>query len=214
MQPQKGLTAMGTQIALCDVRGPLADLLEKVSGEDGEQWFGGLKRFLRKENPWEPIIFKALKTIRLGTHKNVKALKSAITDAGFHISDWANDILGKRAFTIASKETSIDLMTATVEELGFKEATRYDAICARIRELGYELCPAEVGPQLRLQYQDQPLNEWLVIAMEAISVSDGSLYVFSVRHLDDGQWLDTYRGSPGSLFNPFYRFVFTRRKSR
>ncbi|MBI4090897.1 MAG: hypothetical protein HY422_02635, partial [Candidatus Komeilibacteria bacterium] len=41
--------------------------------------------------------FSTWRTIKLGTHKNVKALKSAITDAGFHISDWANDILGKRA---------------------------------------------------------------------------------------------------------------------
>ncbi|MBI4090684.1 MAG: hypothetical protein HY422_01545, partial [Candidatus Komeilibacteria bacterium] len=82
------------------------------------------------------------------------------------------------------------------------------------RELGYELCPAEVGPQLRLQYQDQPLNEWLVIAMEAISVSDGNLLVFYVKHLVVGQWLGTYSGSPGYLFNPDGRFVFTRRKSR
>lgn len=43
---------MKTQVALCDVRGLLNDLLEKLSSEDCEQWLDGLKKFLRKENSW------------------------------------------------------------------------------------------------------------------------------------------------------------------
>jgi len=47
-------------------------------------------------------------------------------------------------------------------------------IYAAAKERGLELCPAEVGPQLRLQYQDQ-LDEWLVIGMEPILGPDGTL---------------------------------------
>lgn len=43
---------MSTRIALCDASGPLTDLLQKLSGEDGEQWLNDLNKFNRKENPW------------------------------------------------------------------------------------------------------------------------------------------------------------------
>ena len=43
-----------TRLALSEVRGPFNDLNEKLSGEDGATvWLPALKRFLRKENPWE-----------------------------------------------------------------------------------------------------------------------------------------------------------------
>lgn len=41
-----------TRVALCDARGPLTDLIEKLSGEDGSSWHEALKKMLRKENPW------------------------------------------------------------------------------------------------------------------------------------------------------------------
>lgn len=193
--------------------GVLYDLLEKLSGPHGEEWFEKLKKFLRGELVIKPHFFPAWKTIKLGTHKSANALYGFLTSAGFRISHWANITMGRRAFTLASEEISLELVTATVRELGFTWGTCYDAICTRICELGYDLCPAEVGPQLRLQYKGQPLNERLVIAMEAISSSDGDLYVFLVKRLGDGKWLDTYPGNPGHLFDPAVRIVFVRRKS-
>jgi len=38
-----------TQLALCDVRGLLTDLLQKLSGEGGAKWLSRLKKFLRGE---------------------------------------------------------------------------------------------------------------------------------------------------------------------
>ena len=43
------------RLALCEVRGLLVDLLDKLSGEDGSTWFVALAKFLRKENPWESV---------------------------------------------------------------------------------------------------------------------------------------------------------------
>ncbi|MFH1820540.1 MAG: hypothetical protein ABH805_01350 [Candidatus Nealsonbacteria bacterium] len=39
------------------------DLVEKLSGEAGQEWFAELKKFLRKENCWTGVINKFLKLI-------------------------------------------------------------------------------------------------------------------------------------------------------
>ena len=41
-----------TQLALSDVRGPLNDLMLKLSAEEGSEWLTALNKMLRKENPW------------------------------------------------------------------------------------------------------------------------------------------------------------------
>lgn len=43
------------KVALCDARGPLNDLNDKLAGNDGRVWLDGLKRFLRHENPWPRV---------------------------------------------------------------------------------------------------------------------------------------------------------------
>ncbi len=158
-------------------------------------------------------VFPIWKTIRLGTGlKTADDFRHALKRAGNRIGDWANDILGKRAFTVATKETEVDLVKVTVAELGFKDGATYRDICQRAKELGLDLCPAEVGPQLRLQYQDQPLSEWLIIAMESISDSHGGLGVFHVGRYGDGLWLDSNDGHPDYFWNGGAQFVFLRRK--
>lgn len=78
------------------------------------------------------------------------------------------------AFTCAKKQEEVDLVVVSVGELGFKDVALYKDICARAAEFGLDLCPAEVGPALRLAYDDQPLGEWLYIAMEATTDSGGA----------------------------------------
>lgn len=157
-----------------------------------------------------PREFATWKTITIGTQKSVKDLTKALTGNGFRISDWAGDILKK--ITLADAETEIELVLASVAELGFTRATRRDAIYDRAKELGLDLVPAEAGPQLRLAYTDQPLNEWMVMAMEPITGSVGGLLVFNVAHNDDGRWLYSHSGYPDSMWYPGRRWVFARRK--
>lgn len=86
-------------------------------------------------------------------------------------------------------------------------------IYQKAKKQGLQLCPAEVGPQLRLQYADQPAGEWLVIAMEPIKDSVGGLSVFFVGHGGVDRWLDAYDGEPDYVWHADGRFVFVRRKS-
>jgi len=155
--------------------------------------------------------FNVWKTIKLGTgFKTADEFRRALRDGGFRISGWASDILGKPALKAADEETEVDLVKVTVAELGFKEGVRRDQIYERAKEFGLELCPAEVGPQLRLQYQDQPNGEWILVAMEPIFASDGNPRLFPVGRNDSGLWLSGLWSPPARFWPADRRWVFCR----
>jgi hypothetical protein len=83
-------------------------------------------------------------------------------------------------------------------------------IYARAVSLGFELCPAEVGPALRLQYLDQPLGEFLLIAMNPVARYTGELVRFSLASAGVGLLLDGNIGDPGTTVPGAVRFVFVR----
>jgi hypothetical protein len=154
--------------------------------------------------------FPVWKTLKLGTHKTPAAYRKVLKSAGRRVSDWVNEILNK--VVVAPTEMDLDLVVCSVAELGFTNGARYDAICARGTELGLDLCPAEVGPALRLAYTDQPRGEWLVIAMDALTDSDGGGSIFRVEHDRDELWLYADCGNPDDVWYADHRFVFARRK--
>jgi len=155
--------------------------------------------------------FPVWKTIKIGTGLvDAEQFCTSIKNIGGKISNYVNNIMKKPEFTVASKETEFDLVNVSGSELGFEEnATRKD-IYKRAFSLGLELCPAEAGPQLRLQYKDQPKGEWLLVGMEPIKDSDGVLHVFFVYHVVDDFWLGTYCGRPDGVWGPGCRWVFVR----
>jgi hypothetical protein len=157
-----------------------------------------------------PREFPTWKTITLGTRKTVKDFLHALTVGGLQIGNRAAQILKKTP--PAETETEIELVLVSVADLCFTKATRRDAIYDRAKELGLDLVPAEAGPQLRRAYTDQPMDEWMCMAMEPIAGSDGSLDVFAVGRNDGGQWLGTRYGDPGFVWHPDDRWVFRRRK--
>ena len=152
--------------------------------------------------------FPVLKSIKLGTHRSVDELRKSIKDHGFRINNLtADDILGKAP--IAKSETEVKLHVATAKELtGRDNRVRNSEINEAIRFRGYHLCPAEVGPQLRIQYPEQPKGQWLRIAMEPIADSGGNLSIFSVDRGNDGFWLNSDVGHRDGIWYGDARFVF------
>ena len=164
---------------------------------------------LRLPNTEQPI----WKTIQLGTGlKSSKDFCTAIEKAGGQVSDWAKDIMSQKDFTVATKPTELGLVVISVKELGFSNGATHKDIYNKAKTLGLELCPPEVGPQLRLQYMDQPKGEWLRIAAEPITDSGGDPLIFSVEHDDGDLWLNFSYGSPGSVWVAGRHWVFCRRK--
>jgi len=187
--------------------GQVEAVFNKLGGDDG------VRRFLAGELVVKETErqLKVWKTIKLGTGlKTADDFRRALKDDGFNISDWASDILGKPAFKAADEDTEVDLVKVTVAELGFKNGARHNQIYERAKELGLGLCPPEVGPQLRLQYQDQPNGEWILVAMEPIVDSDGDPRLFLVERSDSGLWLSSFWGDPGGFWDAGRQWVFCR----
>lgn len=206
----------------------IAENLPDMDGDIMQGWIDnpkGLQNFLRGLCPPEvasvPFHAKVWKTIKLGAGpKTAGDFRKAIKAAGMKIGERANDILGKSAFS--GTEQKVDLVVVTPKELGFSGNATFQDICSRAIQLGYEPCPAKVGPQLRLQNTDQPKDERLVVAMEPIADSSGRLSVFVVEHGYvglwlhargfGGLWLHADHGNPDHVWYTADRFVFVRRK--
>lgn len=107
--------------------------------------------------------------------KTKDQLKKEMAEKNIYVSDYANDLLEK--IKISKKAEKYDLVRLTVKDLGFPGGATTDEIYKKAQALGLELCPAEVGPQFRLQNQS---HDWMLIAMKQITDRNGHPSVFSL----------------------------------
>lgn len=160
----------------------------------------------------QPPKFPVWKTIRLGTGlKTANDFRRALETDGFKIGKWANDIIGRPSFTVATQKTEIELIRVCTAELGFNNGATCGDIYRQALRLGLKPCPNEVAPQLRLQYNNQPNDECLNIAMEPIIDFDAYPRIFSVqRHCE--KFLYSCCGSPGYFWDNNSQWIFVRYK--
>ena len=83
----------------------------------------------------------------------------------------------------------VDLVVVSAAELGTPPETSLVDVYARAQESGLALAPAEVGPQLRLQYLDQPIGEFLHVGMNPINTWSGEPTIFVL--VNGGQGLSS-----------------------
>ena len=159
--------------------------------------------------------FPIWKTIKLGMCKSPDEYRKEFKQARISIGDWGNHILDR--ISCLQDEIEVNLVVLSVFELGFNRSAKYKDLCAKALELGLQLCPAEVGPALRLSYKDQPGGERLRIAMKAITDSycDSIFEVVHEEELvydEDELWLGGNCGVPDICRSVRSRFVFVRPK--
>jgi hypothetical protein len=152
------------------------------------------------------------KTITIGGFKGVNATREAMEAAPCRIlvGDDADEILGRPAFPFIKTPVELDLVVLSVFKLGFSDRASLHDIYVRAVAQGFELCPAEVGPALRLNYLDQPLGEFLHIAMRPVARYTGELVDFSVGNAGAGLILIGGDGHPDVMLSGAERFVFIR----
>jgi hypothetical protein len=153
------------------------------------------------------------KTITIGEYKGVNALRAAIDASPCRIGlgDSADEILGRPAFPYSKTRRQLDLVVVSVAALGFDaDGAALRDVYRRAVRIGLELCPAEVGPMLRLAYLDQPIGESLHIAMRPVSTYDGELVDLTLLNGGAGLLLIGGEANPDLVLDGTTRLVFVR----
>jgi len=153
------------------------------------------------------------KTITIGTFADSIRLRNKLDAMGCNIGGQAAEILARPTFTVSSHKIDVELVAVSPAQLGFTSDTvTLAAIYARARQLGFELAAAEVGPQLRLQYFDQPIGEFLIVGMEPIKTWSGEPVILNVANGGSGLILIGQDGRPDAEISAISRFLFVRSK--
>jgi len=152
--------------------------------------------------------FRTWRTTTIGSYKGVNAYRDALDAAKIKIGDAADEILGRAAFPYAREKTVVELTVVSAAELGVESESSLADFYNRAEQLGLMLCPAEVAPQLRLEYRDQPFGETLIIAMEPVNTYSGEPTILSLVNWGTGLALLGGTGRSDFMVHPYLRFVF------
>ena len=151
------------------------------------------------------------KTITVGTFSDSFALGNALGAVGCGVGNSAGEILARPAFTLSATKTNVELFAVSAAELGFEADTASRAdIYARAQHLGFGLAAAEIAPQLRLQYFDQPAGEFLIVGMAPINTWNGEPVILTVANGGAGLILIGQDGSADAQISVVSRFLFVR----
>lgn len=153
------------------------------------------------------------KRITLGSYSNSLTLRNALDAIGCHVGGLAAEILARPAFIVSTTRKEVELVSVSAAALGFETDTvTLTAIYERAKQLGLRIAAAEVGPQLRLQYLDQPAGEFLVIGMDPIKTWSGEEAILNVANGGAGLVLIGQDGRAGAAISVTSRVVFERPK--
>ncbi len=147
-------------------------------------------------------------TIKIGG-RSIEQLEEELNKAGCDVGRHALNMMQQKEFITAKNPEQADLMRLRVGDLfGDQNAHATADIYQKADQLGLELCPAEVGPHLLLAYKDQPMGEWVWIAMKQITGPDCRPSILRVGYGGlAGEFAD-----PSRKWDPEYEFVFRYRK--
>jgi hypothetical protein len=175
---------------------------------------------IEPELPEQPFEMAKEFTLVIGSNTG-EEYQHELIEQGYNIGDYVKDLLEHPDFNKSqpAKSERIKLTRLTVTEIVtragsvFTEALKKGRLTTTelfeaAKIAGLELAPASVGPELRLAYKDQPLNEWTYIGMQPIADRDGNPKVFAVGRNSDGVWLQTKWASPDNNWNSGIRVVF------
>lgn len=152
--------------------GLLRDLGQKLAGSNKDEYLRILKRSLRKESPWiKAEDFPIWRSLSLGRSNQL----SKRMPQRFRIGENEPGTLATANLLEAIRTTSyddstqVDLVRVSFRQLGLDHLSSYDDFLLRVPQCGLELCPQGLALALRKNYNDQPVGEWIYVAMKPIA---------------------------------------------
>lgn len=150
------------------------------------------------------------KTISLGTHKSTEGMFQDLRRTGCKVTDAGYELLTK--VPLASPIRRVPLARVYPEQFGVRHAMTLNSLFHIAQWFGLERVPAEVGPELRLQYRGQPKGECLLIAMTPVGCSNYP-HIFCVTSRGQNLWLDAECGYLGHFWEAHTAWVFLNANS-
>ena len=202
-----------TQLALCDVRGPLDDLNRKLCGDDAAEWLRSFKLFLRHQDPW--VVFPTWMKVYVGgpgygASGNIDLLRCTNR---LRYDDHATlHVLEKIVYR--PRVFAFNLVRISPWELGFtNDAPTYQEICERAAELNFVLCPPEVAPALRLAFHgDTPTETSCIATLPILDPDHSKSRIFMLECFGDKRFLGNRICNADSRFLPGERLIFARKE--
>lgn len=153
-----------------------------------------------------------------------EALLVKLREAAVQMNVYATAFLFDERFVVSKTAYVLDVEICSLASLGLRDGGNFSQVLAAALACGLHPCPAEVGPQLRLQLLDQLEDRTGDDASER-GAPRGSITVAStplkendddfpkglyLRRLDGSLWLRGYRSWPGHIWRAADVFAFAR----
>ncbi|MGG1791939.1 helicase [Bacillus mycoides] len=142
------------------------------------------------------------------------------------MNEYGERLLADDKFTTSNTKYSLQTVELTVIDLGFPDGANTAQLFKRASELGLELCPLELGPQLRLEYLEQPEGYFgnasqqhqapsgsITIASEILTKDDDFPKGFYLRQINGVFWLRGYIADHLHVWKPEDHFIFVKQKN-
>jgi len=154
--------------------------------------------------------FPTWRTVRRGVYKTLGAYLAAMNAGGYKFTQYANQMLSMVIW--AREEGEEELVLVLDMNLGLTSSYVIEELFAAAARFDLYPLDADVAAGLRGQYDDQPIDEWCLAAMDPIVGFDRDHRVFELGQNSDGHWLSVTFANPKDLFHLGSVWIFSRRK--
>lgn len=157
-------------------------------------------------------MIKKWKYIDSNNFKTTKDLLDFLKNKDYKVSYWIEDIYTNIKNKILILNKGFDLHRFKVSDLGFNQPTELIKIYEKFQKLNFKPVPPFIALLSRTIYDEQPVGEWLRIAVpfESMIDSDGVPHLPKLGSALNKLFIETYWAYPHAIFHPHNDFIVTK----